>query len=127
MVLSYLSQEVDEADLAVQLGTTELGTPGNRLLRLNRAGWQVDFGPLTLPLIYDRLNDSTPVIALVRTLFLDYWQTDMAHVIVIIGYDDQYLLINDPEFDEAPQQATPTGFLAAWGEFDFLAGTIRRR
>ncbi len=127
MVLSYLGQEISEAKLASRLGTTELGTPGNRLLRLSSSSLHVDFGPLTLPLIYDRLNDGTPIIILVRTLFLDYWQDDMAHAIVVVGYNDQHLLVNDPEFDKAPQQATPTGFLAAWGEFDYLSAIIRKR
>jgi len=127
MVLAYLEQEVGEVALAAQLGTTEMGTPGNRLLRLNSAGLSVEFGPLTLPLVYDGLNAGLPVVALVRTLFLDYWQTDLAHAVVVVGYDDEHLLVNDPDFDEAPQRATRTGFLAAWGEFDFLAGTISQR
>jgi uncharacterized protein YvpB len=88
---------------------------------------QVEFGPLTLSLVYDRLNAGTPVIALVRTLFLDYWQADLAHAVVVVGYDDQHLLLNDPALQDAPQRATPTGFLAAWGEFDYLCGTIVRR
>lgn len=46
MVLSYWGQEVGEAKLASRLGTTELGTPGNRLLRLSSASLHVDFGPL---------------------------------------------------------------------------------
>lgn len=80
-----------------------------------------------LSLVYDRLDNGIPVIVLVNTMFLDYWQADMAHAIVVVGYDDQHLLINDPEFDNSPQQATPTGFLAAWGEFDFLTAMINKR
>jgi ABC-type bacteriocin/lantibiotic exporter with double-glycine peptidase domain len=126
MVLSYLGQPVGEAELASRLGTTELGTPGSRLLRLNSAVVQVEFGPLTLSLVYDRLDGGTPVIALARTLFLDYWQADLAHAVVVVGYDDQHLLVNDPAFQDAPQHATPTGFLAAWGEFDYLCGVISK-
>jgi len=127
MVLSYLGREVSEAKLASRLGTTELGTPGRRLLRLGSRRLRVVYGPLTLPLVYDRLDAGTPVIALVRTLFLDYWQTDLAHAVVVVGYGDRHLFLNDPVFDDAPQRATPTGFLAAWGEFDYLCGTISRR
>jgi len=126
MVLSYLGQSHSEVELASQLGMTELGTPGSRLLRSSSV-LQVEFGPLTLSLVYDRLNAGTPVIALVRTLFLDYWQADLAHAVVVVGYDDQHLLLNDPALQDAPQRATPTGFLAAWGEFDYLCGTIVRR
>jgi len=127
MVLSYPGQKVSEAELASRLGTTELGTPGSRLSRLSSPTLHVVFGPLTLPLIYDRLNAGTPVIALARTLFLDYWQADLAHAVVVVGYDDRHLLLNDPGFDDAPQRATHTGFLAAWGEFDHLCCTISKR
>jgi uncharacterized protein YvpB len=127
MVLNYLGQDVDEITLVARLGTTELGTPGNRLLCLNSADLNVFFGPLTLPLIYDYLQSGSPIIALVRTLFLDYWQDDLAHAIVVVGYDDQHLLLNDPDLAEAPQSATLNGFLAAWGEFDFLCGVITKR
>jgi ABC-type bacteriocin/lantibiotic exporter with double-glycine peptidase domain len=126
MVLSYLGQEISETELVAQLGTTALGTLGNRLLRLSSASLDVDFNPLTLPLVCDKLNIGIPVIALTRTLFLDYWQSDLAHAVVVVGYDDEYLLLNDPEFEDAPQRATPDGFLAAWGEFDYLAGTIKQ-
>ena len=127
MVLGYLGQRIDEAELARRLGTTPWGTPGQRLLRLARPALRVFFGPLTLPLIYDRLDAGTPVIALVRTLFLQYWQADLAHAVVVVGYDDQSVLLDDPAFDDTPQHATPTGFLAAWGEFDYLCGTITHR
>ncbi len=127
IVLSYLGQQVSEAELASRLGTTALGTPGSHLLRLSNPTLHVTFGPLTLPLVYNRLDAGTPVIALTRTLFLDYWQTDLAHAVVVVGYDDRHLLINDPALDQAPQRATPTGFLAAWGEFDYLCGTINKR
>lgn len=127
MVLGYLGQDVGEAELAAQLGATVWGTPGQRLLRLDSPSLHVSFGPLTLLLVYDRLNAGIPVIALVRTAFLDYWQADLAHAVVVVGYDEQHLLLDDPAFDDAPQHATPTGFLAAWGEFDYLCGTITRR
>jgi ABC-type bacteriocin/lantibiotic exporter with double-glycine peptidase domain len=126
MVLSYLGQKVSERKLASRLGTTPLGTPGRRLLRLNSSKLDVFFGPLTLPLIYNHIAAGTPVIVLVKTIFLDYWQTDLAHAVVVVGYDDQHLLLNDPALDDAPQCATPDGFLAAWCEFDYLAGVIRK-
>lgn len=127
MVLSYLGQEVSEAELASRLGTTELGTPGSRLLRFSSPTLHVVFGPLTLPLVYDQLEAGTPVIALTRTMFLDYWQADLAHAVVVVGYDERHLLLNDPGFGDAPQRATPAGFLAAWGEFDYLCCTISKR
>ena len=127
MTLDYLGISRSEAELVRQLDATPLGTPGSRLLRLRSRRLRVAYVPFTLPLLKSQLQNQTPVIVLVRTIFLDYWQDDVAHAVVVVGYNDDHLLLNDPAFDHAPQQASLNGFLAAWGEFDFLTGLITRR
>ena len=127
MVLQYWDRPRTEEDLAIHLGTTVLGTPGSRLLRLSSPEFQVFFGPLTLPLVRSSLERGRPVIALVRTVFLDYWEEDFAHAVVVAGFDEESLLLNDPAVKDAPQRASVTGFLAAWGEFDYMCGTIAKR
>lgn len=127
MVLNYWGQPATEEQLARQLETTQLGTPGSRLLRLNSPSFQVFFGPLTLPLVRSNLAKGRPVIALVRTIFLDYWSEDLAHAVVVVGFDDEMVLLNDPAFERAPQRASITGFLAAWCEFDYLCGIMFKR
>ncbi len=88
---------------------------------------QVFFGPLTLPMLRSQLEQGQPLIALVRTIFLDYWGDDLAHAVVVVGFDDEGLLLNDPAFDIAPQRASVNGFLAAWCEFDYLCASIIKR
>lgn len=127
MVLRYWGLRSTEEDMARQLGTTSLGTPGSRLLRLNSPAMQVFFGPLTLPMLRSHLEQRQPVIALVRTIFLDYWEDDLAHAVVVVGFDDESLLLNDPAFNIAPQRASVNGFLAAWCEFDYLCASIIKR
>jgi predicted double-glycine peptidase len=73
------------------------------------------------------LTQGTPVIAFVNTQFLDYWNEETAHAVVVIGYDDGGVLLNDPAFDTVPQRASINGFLAAWGEFDYQCATVTRR
>lgn len=126
MVLRYFGQSADEFALAKRLGTTELGTPGSRLLRLQSAQMEVNFAPLALPLIYAQLELGAPVVALVQTILLDYWQEDFAHAVVVVGYGEGEIWLNDPAFDHAPQRASIDGFLAAWGEFDYLCATFTR-
>ena len=127
MVLAYMGEQVSEQTLALQLETTPLGTPGGRLLRLSRYHRvDVEYIPLTLDLLHFHLRNNTPVIILVRTIFLDYWEKDTAHAVVVVGYDGETLLINDPAFVEAPQKATNNGLLAAWGEYDFYAGLLTK-
>lgn len=127
MVLGYLGLSATEEELAVQLGTTPLGTTGRNLLRLQDYLLSVVYGPLTISLLKTELNQSRPVIVLVSTIFLDYWQRDTAHAVVVVGYDDDHLFLNDPAFANAPQTVTVDGILAAWGEFDFLAGVVKKK
>lgn len=127
MMLGYLGLSVTEEELATKLGTTPLGTTGRNLLRLQNSSLSVVYGPLTLPLIQTELDQNRPVIVLVSTIFLDYWQRDTAHAVVVVGYDEEHLFLNDPAFADAPQTATVDGFLAAWGEFDYLAGVITKQ
>ena len=104
-----------------------MGTSGRQLLRLNSTSVQVEYVPLTLPLLRRHLDRKIPIIVLVETIFLDYWEADFAHAVVIIGYEDNFLWINDPAFKLAPKRASLDGFLAAWSEFDYLSGIITLR
>lgn len=125
MVLHYHGELLAEDRLVQLLGTTPMGTPGSRLLRLQSPRWQVTYTPLTLPLIFDYLEKGLPVIALVQTIFLDYWQADLAHAVVIVGYDQDVIWLHDPAFIQAPQKASWDGFLAAWGSLIFLQASFR--
>ena len=127
MVLSYLGLPATEEEVAARLGSTPIGTSGRYLLRLQSASLSVEYGPLTLSLLKTELDQNRPVIVLVSSIFLDYWQIDTAHAVVVVGYDDDWLFLNDPAFTDAPQTASVDGFLAAWGEFDYLAGVITKR
>lgn len=127
MVLAYLGLSATEAELAARLGTTPLGTTGRNLLRLQDKSLFVAYGPLTLPLLKTELDQNRPVIVLVSSLFLDYWQKDTAHAVVVVGYDGDRVFLNDPAFAVAPQRATENGLLAAWGEFDYLASIIKKQ
>lgn len=127
MGLSYVGKHVSEEELVGQLGTTALGTPGSRLLRLQNAELEVFYGSLTLSLLHNSLERGIPVIVLVNTFFLDYWQSETAHAVLVIGYDEEGVFLNDPAFETAPQKASENGFLAAWGEFDYLGGIIQKR
>lgn len=56
---------------------------------------------------------------------LDHWQgEDSSHVAVVVGYDDEYVYLNDPAFADAPQRVLWDGFLAAWEEYDRMAAIV---
>ena len=57
---------------------------------------------------------------------LDYWTVDTSHVVVIVGFDDTRVVVNDPAFDQAPMVVSQISFLAAWTEFDRTAASVFR-
>ena len=127
LVLAYYGINTTEEAVAQQLGTTEYGrlpAPAGRLLRLSISKRTVALGPSSLEILRASLLAGNPVIALVNTQFLDYWHEETAHAVVVVGFDDTGVLLNDPAFDDAPKHASIDGFLAAWGEYDFQSAVF---
>lgn len=59
-----------------------------------------------------------PVIVLLWTGELSYWDSkkylDYLHTVVVIGYNDENILVNDPAFSEYPKIIPINEFLEAW-------------
>ena len=124
MVLAYLGDERTEANLVKFLGTKEYGTPIRHAERLNKDGYTVQIrgsGRRELELF---LKEGIPLIVRVWTAMLDYWRITTSHVVVVVGYDDAHVFLNDPAFAAAPQRVHWDAFLAAWAEYDETAVII---
>ncbi len=68
------------------------------------------------------------MLAFVRTQFLDYWQEDVAHAVVIVDAEpDQIFWIHDPALAAGPIATLWDGLLAAWAEFSYRGATINSR
>jgi ABC-type bacteriocin/lantibiotic exporter with double-glycine peptidase domain len=124
MVLAYWGDEFSEAEIAKRLGTKNFGTPISNIKRLQGLGYQVSLGSLTPDDLKIHLIAGRPVLARVWTVILDYWDTTTSHVVVVRGFDDMHVYVNDPAFAQSPQTVLWDGFLAAWGEFDEIAMVI---
>ena len=71
-------------------------------------------------------NAEQPVILFVRTGFLDYWQDDVAHAVVVIGVEEkEQFWVHDPALPDGPRAVSWNGLLAAWAEFGYRAALIR--
>jgi len=71
------------------------------------------------------IDDDQPVIVLVRTGELPYWQgVDTFHSVVIVGYDQMHVFVNDPYFGDAPQMVARADFLLAWLEMGYRYAAI---
>jgi len=117
MVLDYIGHPVSYADLLRLLEVGPLGTPAGHIVRLGQWGLAVEYGEGNLETLRSFVDSDEPVIALVRTRELPYWQGfDTYHSVVVVGYDEAQIYVNDPYFDDAPQSVAIDDFLLAWLE-----------
>ncbi|MBI4532150.1 MAG: C39 family peptidase [Candidatus Latescibacteria bacterium] len=72
------------------------------------------------------LDQRLPVIVGVWTASLPYWHANRSHAVVVVGYDEQSVYLNDPKFPSAPQAVTWDEFLVAWEEFGRFGAIIRK-
>lgn len=126
MVLSHLGDERTEANLSQLLGTKAYGTPIRNAARLREDGYDVQVLQITRKDLESILEAGTPVIVRAWTTMLGYWDVTTSHVVVVVGYDDSFVFINDPAFSNAPQQVVCDAFLAAWAEYDETAVIISK-
>ena len=124
MILAYWGQRKSETEIAQLLGTDVVGTPISNIEKLKRWGFKVDFGSLTIEALENQLIAGRPIIARVWTPMLDYWTIDTSHVVVVTGFDEEHIYLNDPAVSEFPKKVLRAGFLAAWAEFDETAAVI---
>jgi ABC-type bacteriocin/lantibiotic exporter with double-glycine peptidase domain len=121
MVLAYQNRQMSEQELVKILGTRSIGTPISHVNKLQAYQYRVTFRSFSEAELKNCLLQGLPVIARVWTGMLTYWTEDTFHVVVVVGYDDEQLYLNDPAFATAPQSATWNSFLAAWAEYDEVA------
>ena len=126
MVLAYLGDERTETSLAKFLGTKEYGTPIRHADRLVQDGYTVQIRGLSRPELELLLSEGIPLIVRIWTAMLDYWHVTTSHVVVVVGYDDTCVFLNDPAFATAPQPVLWDAFLAAWAEYDETTIIITR-
>lgn len=125
MVLDRVGHPVAYPELLRLPGVSEFGAPAGRLARLTSRGVAVEYGEGTWELLGTIIDDGQPVIVFVRTGELPYWQgVDTFHSVVIVGYDQMHVLVNDPYFGNAPQMVTRADFLLAWLEMSYRYAAI---
>ncbi len=128
MVLAYWGLERSEAQIRQLLGTREFGTPAFAVQRVAVLGLVVTYRAWSVPQLLATLDAGQPLILFVRTGFLDHWQEDVAHAVVVVGAEEDICFwLHDPAFPSAPMMVSWNGVLAAWAEFGYRGAVISRR
>ena len=128
MVLAYLGLDKSEQAIGKQIDAKPFGTPNFAVRKLS--DWQllVDYREWSIEELGVALANKRPIIIFVRTGFLEYWQEDFAHAIVIVGLaQDKQFWVHDPGQPHGPIAVSWNGLLAAWAEFSYRGATISSR
>ena len=126
MALAYWDVASDYDHLLRLLEVKSYGAPGSRLNKLVSLGVQVRYAQGALDELFDYLTAKQPCIALVRTAHLPYWTYATNHAVLVVGFDEQAVYVNDPAFEQAPQRIPRAEFELAWLEFDYRYAVIWR-
>jgi ABC-type bacteriocin/lantibiotic exporter with double-glycine peptidase domain len=109
---------VSEAELRRILKTKPRGTHIFNLIYLkDEKRWNLDVEVYegTPNELFAKVSTTrVPVIAFVDTEPLPHWDESMPHVVVVVGYDEESVIINDPFFNEEERRIPIAQFLKAW-------------
>jgi len=131
MVLAYHGIPFPYTQLSRLLEARRQGTVFGNLAFLEKIGVQVSAGKSNdydnLALLSSTLADNNPLIVAVLTSELQtYWTERAFHAVVIVGIDEENVMVNDPAFDDAPKIVPINEFLIAWGERDYLYAILTK-
>jgi uncharacterized protein YvpB len=126
MLLDHLGRSLEYSRLRKLLNVQHFGAPAGNIRRLAQLNLNVIYSQTDLNGLEILVQQGRPVIVFVRTGELPYWTYSTDHALVVVGYDDDFLYVNDPDRDKAEIPiAVPRGdFELAWLERDYYYALI---
>jgi uncharacterized protein YvpB len=124
MLLIYQGQSVDYSRLLSKLKIKSFGAPASHIRLLAEWNLSVAYSVTDMAGLISLLQQGVPVIVFVQTGELPYWTYTTDHAVVVVGFDDAQLYVNDPAFDDAPIGVPRGDFELAWLERDYYYATI---
>jgi ABC-type bacteriocin/lantibiotic exporter with double-glycine peptidase domain len=125
MVLEYLHVSISYERLLRLLSVRSYGTSFSSLRKLESVGLSVLITRGDLASLRRHLEGGSPVIVAVNTAPLPHWDDDTAHAVVVVGLEQDVVLINDPEFEQAPRAVPLNAFLLGWLEHDYRYAVLK--
>jgi hypothetical protein len=92
MILAGQGLQRSEAEITKIIGAQAHGAPSFSVMRLQSSRLRVEYRSWSVIDVLNAIGSGTPIIAFVRTQFLDYWQEDVAHAVVIVGAEPEDLI-----------------------------------
>jgi ABC-type bacteriocin/lantibiotic exporter with double-glycine peptidase domain len=126
MILESLDAAAPYAELLQLLKVKPFGAPASNIRFLERLSLRVIYRVTNMAGLEQLLMVNQPVIVFVRTSELPYWTYATDHALVVVGFDNAHIFVNDPYFDNAPITVTRGDFELAWLERDYYYATITR-
>ncbi len=121
MVLAYVGVRPSYRRLLRTLGTRrEVGTPFSNIRNLTKFGVTFSYGDGTLTTLRHHIENDSPCIVSVDTGELPHWRYATPHAVVIVGLDDSFAYIHDPDLPTGPTVVPIGDFDLAWLEGDEL-------
>lgn len=124
MVMEFAGRAAPYEQIRELLGTRWFGTPAANLFRLEKLNLRVELAELPWPGVREQLEQGRPVIAFVSTGDLPYWRLDTDHAVVVVGFEDERVFVNDPYFDAAPLMVPRTAFELSQLRFNHLCAVV---
>ena len=124
MVLQHIGVETTQSRLNRLFGLTSIGAPYSNIRRLDQLGIQVTVAAGDDSTIRSAIDRNQPVIVFIKTGDLSYWPDNTSHAIVVVGYDDEHVFLNDPVFVDAPKRSAWNEFMLAWSEQDYMLALV---
>ena len=127
MVLAYWNIPSHQRQLNRLFSRTDIGARFTHLVRLTQYGVQVTLQRGDERKLIEAIDKSLlPIVFVATGELTSYWQEDVQHAVVIIGYDQTNFYLNDPAFTDAPKRVTIDELMLAWIELDYIYALIKR-
>lgn len=127
MILSYLNIPTQQRQLNKLFDRKDLGARFTHVNRVTKFGVKVILQTGDENNLREAVDNGSPPMIFVATGELtSYWQEDVQHALVVIGYDDTHFYLNDPVFADAPKRVLIDELMLAWLEFDYTYALITR-
>lgn len=124
MALAHLGHAIDYARLLKLLKVQSYGAPAGNIRFLADLSLAVVYSQTDMVGLTAMLQDGWPVIVFVRTNELPYWTCGTDHALLVVGYDENQVYVNDPDRAEFPIAVPQGDFELAWLARDYYYALI---